>query len=407
MTKTVVIGVTGSVAAFKILDLVRNLKEDGVDVIVLQTQSAAKIVDPAEFEKISGNKVRLELFEKGFDYKNILKDRKVDHIEIAEKADVFAIVPATANTIAKIAHGIADDFLTTTLLATKAPVIICPAMNVNMWNNPVVGENLTKLRGIGYEIVEPVEGMLACGIEGKGKLADISIIKEEIYRQLKRTNSLKGKKIIITAGGTSEKIDEVRYITNRSSGKMGAAIAEECSLRGAEVLILRAKNSIKPRYAIQEEQFVTTEDLYELVKKNITNFDVIFHVAAVSDFKAEKPSSRKISSEKAVNLKLVPQIKISDQIKKLNPSVKLIAFKAEYNLTEKELIKAAENKIEESASDAIIANDVSRKDSGFEADNNEVFVVLKQKEAHKVAYSSKREVAKEVVEYLLNSEVLR
>ena len=404
MSKTVVIGITGSIAAFKALDLVKDLKQEGVDVIVIQTQSAAKIVDPAEFEKISGNKVRTELFEKGFDYKNILKERKVDHIEIAKKADVFVVVPATANTIAKIAHGIADDFLTITLLATEAPVIICPAMNVNIWNNPIVQDNVAKLRRTGYEIVEPAEGILACGLEGKGRLADIEVIKQEIYSQLKRTDSLKGKRILITSGGTSEKIDEVRYITNRSSGKMGAAIAEECYTRGAEVLILRAKNSIKPRYAIQEEQFVTTEDLYELVKKNILNFDVIFHVAAVSDFKTEKQSSGKISSDKSINLTLVPQIKISDQIKKLNPSVKFIAFKAEYNLTEKELIKAAEKKLRESSADAIIANDVSRKDSGFEADFNEVLVVNKQG-VHKVSYASKREVARRVVGYLLDSSL--
>lgn len=400
MTKTVVIGVTGSIAAFKVLDLVRNLKQEGVDVIVIQTKSAAKIVDPAEFEKISGNKVYRELFEKGFDPKNVLRDRKVDHIEIAEKADVFVVAPATANTIAKIAHGIADDFLTTALPATKAPVIICPAMNVNMWHNPVVKENVAKLRRIGYEIVEPVEGMLACGLEGRGKLADIETIKKEINNQLTRTDSLRGKRIIVTSGGTLEKIDEVRYITNRSSGKMGAAIAEECYMRGAEVLILRAQNSVKPRYQIQEELFVTTEDLYELVKKNIVNADIIFHVAAVSDFKTEERSIGKISSDKPLDLKLVPQIKISDQIKKLNPAIKLIAFKAEYGLSEKELIKAAENKLHESAADAIIANDVSRKDGGFEADFNEVFVVAKQKEAHKVAFASKREVAKEVVEYL-------
>ncbi len=409
MNKTVVIGVTGSIAAFKVLELVKVLKQEGFDVIVIQTKSAAKIVDPAEFEKISGNKVRLELFEKGFDYKNILKNRKVDHIEIAKKADVFVVAPATANIIAKIAHGIADDFLTTTLLATKTPVIICPAMNVNIWNNPIVEENLTKLRSIGYEIVEPKEGMLACGIEGKGRLADIEVIKKEINSAFKRTNSLRGKRIIITSGGTCEKIDEVRYITNRSSGKMGSAIAEECYTRGAEVLILRAKNSIKPRFLIQEELFVTTEDLYELVKKNIANFDVIFHVAAVSDFKAEKPSAGKISSDKSVKLNLVPQIKISDQVKKLNPNIKLIIFKAEYGLTEKELIKAAENKLKESQADAIVANDVSRKDSGFEADNNEVIVVHKVDKVckvYKVSFTSKREVAKKVVKYLLGPSVL-
>lgn len=413
MKKTVVIGITSSIAAFKTLDLVRELKQEGIDVFVIMTKSAEQMIDPGEFEKISGNKVRSELFEKGFDYKNVLKDHKVDHVEIAKIADVFAVVPATANSIAKIAHGIADDFLTTAILATNAPVIVCPAMNVNMWNNPLVEENVTKLKRIGYLFVGPSEGILACGDKGEGKLENIEIIKKEILNQLKRNNSLKGKKIIITSGGTAEKIDDIRYITNRSSGKMGSAIAEECYKRGAEVLILRAQNSVKPRYQIPEEFFVTTEGLYGLVKKHIANFDVIFHVAAVSDFKAEKPNAGKISSGEPVNLKLVPQIKISDQIKKLNPAVKLIAFKAEHGLAEKELIKAAEKKLRESNAYAIIANDVSRNDSGFDADNNEVFIVSKsrlnhngQKKVHKVNFASKREVAKEVVEYLLSSESL-
>lgn len=405
MNKTVVIGITSSIAAFKIFELVRDLKADGINVFIIMTKHASQMVDPAEFEKISGNKVSFELFEKCFDYKNILKNRKVDHIEIAQKADVFIVAPATANTIAKIAYGIADDFLTTALLATKAPVIICPTMNTNMWNNPVVEENIVKLKNKGYQIIEPMEGMLACGIEGKGKLADISIIKEEINLLLARSNSLKGKKIIITSGGTSEKIDEIRYITNRSSGKMGAAIAEECYLRGADVLFLRALNSVKPRYQIPEKQFVSTEELYELVKKNVVNSDAIFHVAAVSDFKADQPAMGKISSNQTINLKLVPLIKISDQIKKINPDIKLIIFKAEYNLTEKELIKSAEIKLEDSQADAIIANDVSRKDRGFEADSNEVLVVNKQK-VHKIPFSSKREVGKEIVKYLLDSSVL-
>lgn len=406
MNKTVVIGVTSSIAAFKVLDLVKKLKQEGIDVFVVQTRHAAQMVPPLEFEKASGNKVYLDLFEKGFDYKNILKNRTVDHIALAERADVFVVVPATANSIAKFAYGIADDFLTTTLLATKAPVIVCPAMNVNMWHNPIVQENVKKLKHIGYQIVEPTEGMLACGYTGRGKLENIEVIAGEINKQLNRTNSLKCKKIIVTTGGTFEKIDDIRYITNRSSGKMGVAIAEECYLRGADVLLFRSGSSVKPRYQIPEEQFTTTEDLYDLVKKHIKTTDIIFHVAAVSDFKADKPTSGKISSDESVNLTLVPQIKISDQIKKINPDCKLIAFKAEYGLGEKELIKAAEKKIQDSCADAIIANDVSRKDSGFDADFNEVYIVLKNKGVKKVPFSSKRQIAKEVVGYLLDSKTL-
>ena len=402
--KTVVIGIASSIAAFKTLELVRDLKNDGINVIVIMTKHAAEMVSPSEFEQASGNKVYLELFEKGFNYKDILENRKVEHIEIAEKADVFTIVPATASIIAKIAHGIADDFLTTAALATQAPIIICPAMNLNMWNNPAIAENTKKLKQLGIQIIEPGEGMLACGYEGKGKLEEIDIIAREIRTQLARTNSLNNKKILITSGGTSEKIDDIRSITNHSSGKMGAAIAEECFLRGADVLILRAKTSVKPRYKIAEKEFSSTEELYDLVKNNIKNFDIIFHVAAVSDFKTERPFTGKISSDNSLNLKLMPQIKISDEIKKLNPSIKLIGFKAEYGLSEPDLIRAAEKKIRDCAAEAIIANDISKKTSGFKADSNEVTIILKNKTIKNIPLTSKREVAKQIIEYLLKTK---
>lgn len=401
--KTVVLGITSSIAAFKILDLIKYLKKEEIEVILIMTKNAAEMVPLSEFEKATENKVYLELFEKGFDYKKILENRKVEHIEIAEKADVFAVVPATANIIAKIAHGIADDFLTTTLLATTAPVIICPAMNVNMWNNPATQQNIKKLKQNGIQIIEPSEGMLACGYEGKGKLEEINIISNEIKKQLTRSNSLHDKKILITSGGATEKIDDVRFITNRSSGKMGTAIAEECYLRGAEVLLLRSKNSVKPRYKIAEKEFNSTEELHELIKNNLKNFDIIFHAAAISDFKTEETFTGKISSDNSLNLNLVPQIKISDEIKKIHPSIKLIAFKAEYNLSEQNLIKAAEKKLKDSNADAIIANDISKKTSGFESESNEVTIVLKNKTVKNIPLASKQEVAKEIIEYLFKS----
>src|SRR3989338_2246341 len=225
----------------------------------------------------------------------------------------MVIAPATANIIGKLAHGIADDYLTTTALAVTAPIIICPSMNVNMWSNPLVQENLTKLKSVGYQVIEPKQGMLACGYEGAGRLEDVKIIKSEVLKQINRTNSLKGKKIIITAGGTMEKIDEVRFITNRSSGKMGVALAEECYLRGANVLLLRAKNSIYPRYLIKEKIFNTAEELLQLIKVNIGGVDLFFQTAAISDFKVDRSFKGKLSSDQSINLKLIPQIKIVDE----------------------------------------------------------------------------------------------
>ena len=400
MKRTVLLGVTSGIAAYKTLDLIKKLREENIDVFVIMTDHAAKMVDSKEFEKASGNEVSIDLFKKDFDYKNILKERKVDHIDLADKADVMIIAPATANIIAKLAHGIAEDFLTTTTLAVTAPIIICPSMNVNMWNNPVVRENVNKLKAFGYHTINPTSGMLACGYEGEGRLADIEDIKSEILTHLTYAKSLSGKKIIVTAGGTIERIDDVRVITNRSSGKMGVALAEECYLRGADVLLLRTKNSVKPRYLIKEETFSTTDDLFDLTKKHVPEYDILYHNAAVSDFIVENKFSGKISSEDNINLILKPQIKILHQIKSLNPNIKLIGFKAVHDSEEKEMIKIAQQKLEESGSDVIIVNDIGKKDRGFEVDTNEVYIVLKNGKTKHLPLASKKQIAKQIVDYL-------
>lgn len=406
MKKNILVGVTGGIAAYKILDLIKLLKNKGHEVFVIMTKSATKMFSPADFEKASGNKVFIDLFEKIFDFKKVLKIRKVEHVDLADKCDVMVIAPATANIIGKLAYGIADDFLTTTALAITAPIIICPSMNVNMWNNPIVRENIAKLKSIGYQVIEPATGMLACGYEGAGRLEDIKIIKDEIIKQIERTNSLKGKKIIITSGGTIEKIDEVRSITNRSSGKMGAALAEECYLRGGSVLLLRTKNSVKPRYLIEEKIFETAEDLFLLVKENIKNTDIFFQVAAVSDYRLKKSFKGKLSSKKSIILELVPQIKIINQIKKISPKTILIAFKAEYGLGEKLLIQEGLKKLKESQANVVIVNDVSRKDRGFESDFNEVYIISANRPVKKIPLSSKREIARNIIEYIQNLQGL-
>ncbi len=403
MKKNILIGVTSGIAAYKVLDLIKLLKNEGHEVFVIMTKGATEMISPQNFEKASGNKVYVNLFEKNFDYREILERRKVEHIDLADKTDVMVIAPATANIIGKLAHGIADDFLTTTALAVTSPIIICPSMNVNMWGNPIVQENLNKLKSIGYQIIEPTAGMLACGYEGMGRLENVEIINKEINKLLERTESLKGKKVIVTAGGTIEKVDEVRYIANRSSGKMGVAISEECYLRGADVLLLRAKNSITPRYLIKEKIFETSKDLMNLIKENIKNTDFFYQVAAVSDYKVKQKFEGKLSSKKSITLKLIPQIKIIDQIKKLSSKTTLIAFKAEYGLSEKLLIKEGQRKLKESKADFVIANDVSRKDRGFESDNNEIYIISANGSVKKIPLASKREVAKQIVDYLIKN----
>lgn len=404
MKKTILLGITSGIAAFKAIELITLLKQHDIDVHVIMTKNATHIISPQEVEKTSGNKVFVELFENNFNYKDVLKNRTVDHIVLADRADLMAIVPATANTIAKIAHGFADDFLTITALAMTKPILIAPAMNVNMWNNPAVQENIAALKESGHIIIEPAKGMLACGYEGVGRLENTEIIADMILTELKKTQLLKGKKIIVTAGGTMEKIDSVRYITNRSSGKMGIAIAEACHQRGAEVLLFRAKTSVKPRYHIEEAIFETVEELNALVEKNTPNYDYFYHTAAVSDFTLSEKTEGKIPSDKEITIKLKPQIKIVDQIKKLNTNIKLIAFKAEYNLSEDDLIKKTKEKMKTTNADAVIANDISRSDRGFESDMNEVLIVLKNGKVKRVSHALKKDIATTIVDFLASEQ---
>src|SRR3989344_180794 len=375
--KTVVIGVTGGIAAYKIPQLIKLLKQQRLDIEVILTQSAKNFVRAKEITRITGHKVFKDLFVKNFDYQKVLRQRKVDHIDLADKADLVVIVPATANLLAKLAYGLADDFLTTTVLATKAPVIICPAMNVNMWQHPAVKANLDKVQALGYEIIPPVAGMLACGYEGLGRLEDLEKIAAAIKARLKTTTSLKGKRILITAGATREPIDSLRFITNPSSGKMGVALARAAARRGAEVKLLLA-----------QRDFVTANQLVKLVKKLAAKYDIMFHTAAVGDFSPEPVRKGKLSSKKQLTLRLKPTLKILSQIKKFNPKICLVGFKADFGVKPAWLQPDV---------DATVINDVSRKDIGFASDNNEVRLVLPGEQVTKIAKASKAVVAERLI----------
>jgi phosphopantothenoylcysteine decarboxylase/phosphopantothenate--cysteine ligase len=380
------LGITSGIAAFKTIDLIKLLRKEKVSVHVIMTQSATHMVDEKELEQVSGNKVWRELYEQNFDYKKILTTRKVDHIDVADTADLFVIAP---------------DFLTTTALAVSCPTIIFPSMNLHMWQHPSVQENIQKLRSFGYTVIDPESGPLACGYEGKGRLPDIKVIAEIIQKALKKTQVLKGKKILVTFGGTQEKVDDVRYLTNKSSGKMGAALADAAALAGAEVTTLRAKSAVQARYAHKDELFETADELEALMKRYVLDMDILFHVAAVSDFQLKRGKyNGKISSNASVSLELVPRPKIINNIKKWNPHITLIAFKAEANLSEKELIAVAQQKLQESHADAVIANEIGKSDRGFQADTNEVFVIQKSKRVHKITLGLKSEIAEKLLTYL-------
>ena len=286
--KTVVIGVSGGIAVYKTLDVISRLRKLGVNVNVIMTKSATEFVTPLSFQSLSQNYVVCDMFEDP-------KTWDVEHVSLAKRADVFLIAPATANVIGKIANGIADDMLTTTVMATKAKVLIAPAMNTNMYENPILQRNINTLKELGYNFVEPESGRLACGDTGKGKLASPEIIVDEVVKLLSKEQDLKGKSIIVTAGPTVESIDPMRYITNRSTGKMGYSIAKEAIERGADVTLITGPTNLTPPQNLKKlVKIESAKDMYEAVLENLDENDVVIKSAAVADYKPKNYSNKKI-----------------------------------------------------------------------------------------------------------------
>ncbi len=401
--KTIVIGVTGGIACYKVLDLIKKLKRLGSNVHVIMTEHATKFVDIKDFENASGNEVQIDLFHSKINYiEYIKKNQEIKHISLADIADLFLICPATANIIGKIANGIADDLLSTSVMATVAPVSICPAMNVKMWKNQIVQDNVKKLKKIGYHFVEPEYGILACGYKGVGRLANLKRVIERIELLLKQRNDLKNKKILVTAGATVEEIDPVRVITNKSSGKMGVRIAEQAFLRGADVILVRGCNSVEPNYNLNEEKFTTVDDLYNKIKKNIKNIDVVIHSAAVSDFTINNRRDAKIKSNKELHLELSPTTKIFEKLKNLSKKIFLVGFKAEYKMPTGKLVDSTYKLLKSANADLVVANDVGKKGRGFDVDTNEVFVVDKKKKVEHIRLADKRIVAEKILDIIAN-----
>jgi phosphopantothenoylcysteine decarboxylase / phosphopantothenate---cysteine ligase len=398
--QTILIGVTSGIAAFKVVNLVKFLRKRGFNVIVIMTEHAKKMISSKEFEKASGNKVATELFPPGFDYKKILKKRKVEHISLADRADVICIVPATANAVAKIANGIADDLLSTTILASKSTLLVCPSMNVNMWNNKVTQDNISKLMKKGAFFVMPEKGRLACGYEGKGRLASCNKIEEEIVKLAEKRKELRGKKIIVTAGGTEEEIDEVRVITNKSSGKMGIVIAEELSKRGAIVTLIRGRTDVEPTVLLKDIRVSSAKDMFNAIKKEIKKNDAIIHAAAVSDFSMKEKTLGKISSKEGLSLELTPTTKIFEKVKSMNKKIFLVGFKAEYKLSEERLKKKAFDSLKKANADMIVANDVGKK-RVFGSDYNEVIILDKKGNSKKIKRAEKRIIAEKIVDKVI------
>lgn len=390
--KTVVIGVSGGIAVYKALDVISKLRKKDINVHVIMTKSATEFVTPLTFQSLSQNMVITDMFAEP-------KAWEIQHISLAKKADLVVVVPATANIIGKVANGIADDMLSTTIMATRAPVIFAPAMNTNMYNNPIVQDNMNRLKSFGYEFISPASGRLACGDIGDGKLQDTDLIAETIISKLYEKKDLKGKKVLVTAGPTISPIDPVRYVTNGSSGKMGYAIAEEARDRGAEVTLISGPSRLKIPFGIKFIRVTTNGEMYDEAVNHFKNCDIAIKSAAVADYKIKNYSNTKIKKGDG-NLVLEFE-RDNDILKKLGELKEhqiLVGFAAESN----DVIKNATGKLEKKNLDYIVANDIN---DSFGKDSNKVTIIKRDKTSIALGAMSKREVAAELFNIITENDL--
>ncbi|MBW2609335.1 MAG: bifunctional phosphopantothenoylcysteine decarboxylase/phosphopantothenate--cysteine ligase CoaBC [Deltaproteobacteria bacterium] len=386
--KKIIVGVTGGIAAYKAAELVRILARAGAHIQVAMTASATKFVAPLTFETVSGNRVVWDMFDRG--------TAPLDHIQLGQESDLIIVAPATANFIAKMAHGIADDFLSTMVLAATARILVCPSMNSQMFVNPVVQENLKRIAGMGSVIMEPGEGELACQTEGPGRLPEPEDIAEQA-RMLLSQQDLSGLKVLVTSGATIESIDPVRYITNRSTGKMGYALARAARLRGASVTLVSGPTALEPPYGVQVREIKTAEEMKQAVFDNHTDSDIIIKAAAVSDYRPRNSAQQKIKKgEESLTLDLVRNPDILEELgkAKTDSGYTLVGFAAE---TE-ELLKNATEKLRKKNLDIIVANDVSREDAGFESDTNLVKIIYRDGSIEELPLMTKDDVANHLLD---------
>lgn len=381
--KCVVLGVCGGIAVYKALDVVSALRKKGVEVRVIMTESATQFVTPLTFQSISQNMVITDMFTEP-------KAWEIQHISLAQKADIMLVAPATANIIGKVANGIADDMLSTTIMATKAKVIFAPAMNTNMYENPIVQANIKKLKEYGYEFIEPDSGRLACGDVGKGKLPKPEVIFEHVLTALHPAKDLEGKKVLVTAGPTRANIDPVRFITNNSTGKMGYAIAEEARDRGARVVLVTGAKNIKKPHGVEIIEVDTNSEMRKAVLDQYNSSDIVIKSAAVADYKPKEYSDEKIKKgDGNLNIEFTRDNDILMELGEKKKNQVLIGFAAESS----NLIENAKGKLKRKNLDYIIANDITSKETGFGSDQNKVFVISKDGSIKELDIMSKREVA--------------
>ena len=389
----VALGISGGIAAYKAAEVVRLLQDRGIRVQVVMTQGAQQFVRPLTFAALSGEKVITEMFAAAGENAQPNIDSAIEHIAVAQSIDALLVVPATAGLLAKFAQGIASDFLTTLYLATTAPVVVAPAMNVNMWNHPATQTNLDILRKRGVRIVEPGDGYLACGMTGPGRLAENDLIIAAAMEALGVSQELAGETVLITAGPTREKIDPVRYLTNRSSGRMGYALAEAALRRGARVLLVSGPTSLTPAGGAELTPVESAEQMRQATLKLLPEATIVIKTAAVADYRPRTFAEQKIKRTGAMSLELEPTSDILAELARTKTSQIIVGFAAE---TEN-VLENARKKLMAKALDAIVVNDVSREGIGFDSDRNAVTIIT-QSEVVEVPETTKWEVAQRVLD---------
>ncbi len=389
--KHVVLGVTGSIAAYKIASLASMLKKQAADVTVIMTQNATNFINPITFESLTGNKCLVDTFDRNFQH-------SVEHVSLAKQTDVFLVAPASANVIAKAAHGLADDMLTTTLLACQCPKIIAPAMNTRMYQNPVVQNNMKLLQSYGMEVISPATGYLACGDTGEGKMPEPELLLEYIIKAL-RPRDMEGLRLLVTAGPTMEKIDPVRYISNHSTGKMGYAIARAAMMRGAVVTLVTGKTSLTPPMGVQTIGITSAADMAQAVKERAGEQDIIIKAAAVADYRPKDTSDEKIKkkeSELSITLE-----RTEDILGFLGAHKKKGQFLCGFSMETENMLENSRTKLEKKNLDLIVANSLKEQGAGFGTDTN-IVTLLSGKETLQLPILSKGEGADRLLDYILD-----